>query len=66
MLGRQKCLMTSVAAATRDGKPALGSKAGECLVKEFLHKIWEQINREAKFRGSLEKTYSGKADILTC
>lgn len=56
MLGRQKCPMTSVTAATRGGKPALGSKAGECLVKEFLHEIWEKINLEAKFRGSLEKT----------
>lgn len=65
-LGRQKCPMTSVTAATRDGKPALGSKAGQCLVKEFLHEIWEQINLEAKFRGSLEKTYSAKADIMTC
>lgn len=44
----------------------LGSKAGECLVKEFLHEIWEQINLEAKFRGSLEKTYSAKADTVTC
>lgn len=66
MLGRQKCPMISVTAATRDGKSALGSKAGQCLVKEFLHEIWKQINPEAKFRGSLEKTCSAKADIMTC
>lgn len=44
----------------------LGSKAGECLVMVFLHEIWEQINLEAKFRGSLETTYSAKADTVTC
>lgn len=66
MLGRQKCPTTSVTPASRGGKPALDSKAGECLVKEFLHEIWEQINLEAKFTGLLEKTCSAKADIMTC
>lgn len=28
MVGRQKCPMSTVAAATRDGKPALGQQGG--------------------------------------
>lgn len=65
MLGRQKHPMTTVAVASRGGKPALGEQGWRLVGRGVASQGPETNKLEAKFGYSLENPYSAKADLVT-